>query len=190
MKKRIYLPSPARRGESIKYCAVMVTAGVIFLVSYKITVGYIFSGSENLNQDAATSYGGIKTGEFAEFTQTGEETCGHAVLAFFLTNIGFPTTEAAFIDLYGTDSMLSLSALETVFTSYNFKTQLLKVEPEYFRTHPEVSILHFSAQHFVVFLEEDNGEAVIFDPVYGKVYVSWAILSRLFSGYMLYIYNG
>jgi ABC-type bacteriocin/lantibiotic exporter with double-glycine peptidase domain len=102
-------------------------------------------------------------------------------------NLGFRTS---LIELFGSGSMLSLYDLETVFISYGFKTRLLKLDPGYFRGHPQPAIPHFSARHFVVFLGEEGGEPVIFDPLCGKVYLSWAVLSRLFSGYMLYVYNG
>jgi hypothetical protein len=190
MKKADYLPLPLAGRGRIKYCAVLVIFFLGFLLLYKFTVWHFFSGTGNLDKDVATSYGGIGTGELAEFIQSGKETCGHAVLAFFLTSIGIPKSEKSFIELFGTDSMLSLSDLEAVFISHGFQTQLLKVDPGYFKANPQVSILHFSTRHFVVFLGEENGDPVIFDPAYGKVHISWTTLSRLFSGYMLYVYKG
>jgi hypothetical protein len=189
MKRGIYPPLPAKGRGKFKYYGMAVMSFLFFLLFYKFIAGYLFSGQNNLEKDVITPYGGIGTGELAEFTQTGQETCGHAVLAFFLTSIGNPRTEAAIVKLFGSGSMLSLYDLETVFISYGFKTQLLKLDPEYFRSHPQPAILHFSARHFVVFLGEEGGEPVIFDPAYGKVYLPWAVLSRLFSGYMLYVYN-
>jgi hypothetical protein len=41
----------------------------------------------------------------------------------------------------------------------------------------------------VVFLKEENGEPEIFDPAYGRVFVSWENFLRIFSGYMLYVYQ-
>jgi hypothetical protein len=190
MKKTDCLPLPARGRGRIKCRAVFVISFLGFLLLYKFTVRHFFSGPGSFYKDVATSYGGISTGELAEFIQSGRETCGHAVLAFFLTGIGIPKSEENFIEFFGTDSMLSLSDLEAVFISHGFQTQLLKIDPGYFKANPQVSILHFSTRHFVVFLGEENGEPVIFDPAYGKVHVSWTALSRLLSGYMLYIYNG
>jgi ABC-type bacteriocin/lantibiotic exporter with double-glycine peptidase domain len=170
--------------------AVSLLFFLIFLIVYKLTVWHLFSGPELITGDCVTHYGGIKTGELSEFIQTKEETCGYAALAFFLTNIGIPETESSLIRQIGTDSMLSLADLEKVFIDNGFKTQALKVEPSYFRKHTETAILHFSEKHFVVFLWEENGEPMIFDPAYGQVYVSWNIFYRLFSGYMLYVYTG
>jgi ABC-type bacteriocin/lantibiotic exporter with double-glycine peptidase domain len=89
----------------------------------------------------------------------------------------------------GTTLMLSLGEMDKVFKKRGLKTQALRVDPEYFKKHPATAILHFSSRHFVVFLGEENGEAVIFDPAYGKVFVPWKILLRLFSGYMIYVYK-
>jgi hypothetical protein len=173
----------------LPYYLLCVLCGLVFLWAYKLTVGHLFSGPELMAEDSITHYGGVKIGELSEYIQTGKETCGQAALAFFLTSIGFPETEASIIDETGTGSMLSLADMDRAFTGRGLKTQLLKVEPGYFRKHPETAILHFSENHFVVFLREENGEPMIFDPAYGKVYVPWKVLFRLFSGYMLYIYT-
>jgi ABC-type bacteriocin/lantibiotic exporter with double-glycine peptidase domain len=137
----------------------------------------------------ATSYGGVVSGQWGGVVQTGQETCGHAALAFFLSGIGFPATEGSIIRETGTSSMLSLADMDRVFTSRGLKTQLLNVDPGYFKKRPTAAILHFSSQHFVVFLQEEKGEPVIFDPAYGQVFVPWKTLLRRFSGYMLYVYQ-
>ena len=85
--------------------------------------------------------------------------------------------------------MLSLADMGRVFAGRGLKTQALKVSPGYFEKHPAPAILHFSNNHFVVFLREENGEPEIFDPAYGQVFVPWKTLLRLFSGYMLYVYQ-
>jgi ABC-type bacteriocin/lantibiotic exporter with double-glycine peptidase domain len=163
--------------------------GMGFIAAYKGAVGYWFSGQPYRAFDCATAYGGIASGEWGGFIQTREETCGHAALAFFLTHIGFPATEGSLIRETGTDSMLSLADMEMVFTKRGLKTQLLQVDPQYFGKHPVAAILHFSSRHFVVFLREENGEPELFDPAYGQVFVPWKTLLRLFSGYMLYVYQ-
>jgi ABC-type bacteriocin/lantibiotic exporter with double-glycine peptidase domain len=93
------------------------------------------------------------------------------------------------IEQSGSSSMLSLADLERIALFYNFKTQLIKVEPSYFWSRPVSAILHLTEQHFVVFIKAVDNGAVIFDPEYGQVYVAWKTLSKLFSGYMLYLYN-
>jgi ABC-type bacteriocin/lantibiotic exporter with double-glycine peptidase domain len=158
-------------------------------MSYKVSTWFYFMGSHKIYIQSTTQYGGIKTGLWNEFAQTGKETCGQAVLAFFLSKLGIQATETSIIKQLDSSSMLSLADLENVFSSYGFKTQLLKVQPTYFKRQPVTAILHFTQEHFVVFLEEIDGEAMIFDPSYGQVYVSWNKLLALFSGYMLYIYN-
>jgi hypothetical protein len=189
MVKQAKSPFVAGRKGRIQYYTVLSICGLIFLTVYKLAVWYWFSGPPHIVEESTTHYGGIKTGELSEFIQTGEETCGHAVLAFFLTKIGVPETESSLVERLGTVAMLSLADLEKVFVEKGFKTQLLKVTPAYFRKRPTTAILHFSGKHFVVFLQEENGKPVIFDPSYGQVYVSWKILIRLFSGYMLYVYK-
>ncbi|MDR2211810.1 MAG: hypothetical protein LBO65_10175 [Spirochaetaceae bacterium] len=173
----------------MKNHAAIVVCFIIFMGVYKFAAWYYFSGRPNIARECATAYGGIATGEFGGFVQTGEETCGHAAVAFFLSGAGFPETEASLIDETGTVSMLSLADMERVFTSRGLQTQMLKIDPAYFRKNPTPAILHFSSQHFVVFLNEENGEPVIFDPAYGQVFVPWKILLRIFSGYMLYVYK-
>jgi hypothetical protein len=164
---------------------------VVFITAYKLTLGCVFSGTDHiLLKEHRTPYGGVKTGAWTEFIQSGEETCGHAAAAFFLSAAGFPTTENSIIKKTGTDSMLSLADLDDIFAARGLKTQLLKVSPAYFRKNPQSSILHFAESHFVVFLREERGEALLFDPAYGQVYVSWKTLARIFSGYMLYAYKG
>jgi hypothetical protein len=81
--------------------------GIIFVAVYKLAAWYGFSGQPRIAGECITSYGGIATGEWGGFIQTGEETCGQAVLAFF-------------------------------------------------KNHPATAIVHFSSQHFVVFLKEEN----------------------------------
>jgi ABC-type bacteriocin/lantibiotic exporter with double-glycine peptidase domain len=163
--------------------------GVVFVAGYKLAVWHSFSGQPHIAVECATFYGGVASGEWGGFVQTGEETCGHAALAFFLTNIGFQANETSLIRETGTSSMLSLADMDQAFTSRGLKTQALKIDPGYFKKHPATAILHFSNQHFVVFLQEENGEPEIFDPVYGQVFVSWKTLLPLMSGYMLYVYQ-
>ncbi|MDR2634123.1 MAG: hypothetical protein LBC51_10980 [Treponema sp.] len=110
----------------------------------------------------------------------------YAALAFFLTHIGFPANEASLIRETGTDSMLSLSDMDMVFTK---RGQVLQVDPQYFKQHPATAILHLSTRHFVVFLGVEKGEPELFDPAYGQVFIPWKILLRRFSGYMLYVYQ-
>jgi ABC-type bacteriocin/lantibiotic exporter with double-glycine peptidase domain len=132
--------------------------------------------------ECATSYGGVTSGGWGNFIQTGEETCGHAATAFFLSGIGFTASEASMINETGTTGMLSLADMERIFTGRDLKTQLLKVDPGYFKQRPVPAILHFSSDHFVVFLREENGEPEIFDPAYGQVFVPWKTLLRLSMG--------
>jgi ABC-type bacteriocin/lantibiotic exporter with double-glycine peptidase domain len=73
--------------------------------------------------------------------------------------------------------------------SYGLKTQMLKVKPDYFRKSPVQSILHLKEKHYIVFLQDAGGYAGIFDPAYGRVYVPWSKLSKMMSGYMLYVYK-
>ncbi|MDR0628165.1 MAG: hypothetical protein LBG24_00680 [Treponema sp.] len=155
-------------------------SGIIFVAVYRLAVGYSFSGQPQIAVECATAYGGIASGEWGGFVQTREETCGHAALAFFLT----PATEASLIRETGTDSMLSLADMDMVFTKRGLKTQMLQVDPQYFKQHPATAILHLSSRHFVVFLGVENGEPELFDPAYGQVFVPWKTLLRLFSGYM------
>jgi ABC-type bacteriocin/lantibiotic exporter with double-glycine peptidase domain len=168
--------------------ALVLICGIIFAAAYKFAAWHCFSGQPRLAVECAVSYGGVVSGQWGGFVQSGEETCGHAALAFFLSGVGFPVTEASIIAETGTASMLSLADMDRVFTSRGFKTQLLKVDPGYFKKHPAAAILHFSSRHFVVFMKEENGEPVIFDPSYGQVFVPWKALLRLFSGYMLYAF--
>jgi ABC-type bacteriocin/lantibiotic exporter with double-glycine peptidase domain len=161
----------------------------VFILAYKGVVWKLFSGRNFIYDDIITNYGGIITGEWQEYIQSKEETCGQAAMAFFLSNVGVDTSEDSIIEQSGTSSMLSLADLERIALSYDFKTQLVRVKPAFFRNKPAAAILHFTGRHFIVFVQTINDEAVIFDPAYGQVYVSWRILSKLFSGYMLYIYN-
>jgi hypothetical protein len=161
-----------------------------FIVVYKLTLGCFFTGTDYiLLNEHSTHYGGVKTGAWAEFIQTEKETCGHATAAFFLTAVGFPTTEDSIIRRTGTVSMLSLADLDDILVSRGLKTQLLKVSPAYFKKNPQSAILHLSENHFVVFLREEQGEALLFDPAYGQVYIPWKNLTKIFSGYMLYAYK-
>jgi ABC-type bacteriocin/lantibiotic exporter with double-glycine peptidase domain len=171
------------------HALILPVCGIIFITAYKLTAWHYFSGQSYIAVEYATVYGGLVSGEWNSFIQTSPETCGQAALAFFLNSMGLKETETSIIDEIGTDSMLSLADMDRVFTSRGFKTQLLKVNPAYFRKHPTVAILHFSSRHFVVFLQENNGEPEIFDPAYGQVFVSWKKLLAKFSGYMLYVYK-
>jgi ABC-type bacteriocin/lantibiotic exporter with double-glycine peptidase domain len=173
----------------MKSHAAMAVCAIAFVSVYKLAAWHYYSGQPKLAVECTTAYGGIAAGELTEFVQTGEETCGHAVLAFFLSGVGYPETEASVIEETGTVTMLSLADMDRVFTGRGFKTQLLKVDPEYFKERPVIAILHFTRQHFVVFLGEENGEPVIFDPSYGRVFVTWKTLLGLLSGYMLYVYQ-
>jgi ABC-type bacteriocin/lantibiotic exporter with double-glycine peptidase domain len=168
--------------------ALALVCGIIFAAAYKLAAWH-YSGEPHLAPECATSYGGVASGQWDGFVQSGEETCGQAVLAFFLSGVGFPETEASIIEKTGTTEMLSLADMDRVFTARGFKTQLLNVDPGYFKRHPEAAILHFSNRHFIVFLREEKGEPVIFDPAYGQVFVPWKTLLSLFSGYMLYVYK-
>jgi len=134
-------------------------------------------------------YGVVAAGEWGGFIQTGEYTCAHAALAFFLTGAGFPATEEDIIRETGKRTMLSLRDMQEVTARRGLKSQALRVAPRYFQRHPTAAILHFSSKHFVVFMGETDGDPEIFDPAYGKVFVSWQTLRRLFSGAMLYIYQ-
>jgi ABC-type bacteriocin/lantibiotic exporter with double-glycine peptidase domain len=167
----------------------LVIIGVVFVGIYKLTAWHYFSGKPHFAMDYSTPYGGLSSGLWGGFVQSGEETCGHAALAFFLSGIGFPETETSIIDEIGTQSMLSMADMDKVFTGRGLKTQLLSLKPSYFRKRPAAAILHFSSRHFVVFLSEEKGEPVIFDPAYGHVFVPWKTLLRLFSGNMLYVYQ-
>ena len=174
----------------MKQChAPVVVCGILFVAAYKLMAWHCFSGLPRLAVERSTPYGGVASGQWAGFLQSGEETCGHAALAFFLTGIGFPTTEASIIEETGTASMLSLADMEQVFISRGLRTQALGVERGYFKKRPVAAILHFSSQHFVVFLKEENGEPVIFDPACGQVFVPWKSLLQQLSGYMLYVYQ-
>ena len=82
--------------------------GIIFVAAYRLAAWYSFSGQAHIAVECATSYGGIASGEWGGFVQTGEETCGHAATAFFLSSVGFPATEVSIIGEIGTSSMLSL----------------------------------------------------------------------------------
>jgi ABC-type bacteriocin/lantibiotic exporter with double-glycine peptidase domain len=171
------------------HALVLLVCGIVFVSAYKLAAWHYYAGQPDLAVECTTPYGGIASGELTGFVQTGEETCGHAVLAFFLSGVGISETEASIIEETGTASMLSLADMDRAFTRRGFKTQLLKIDPEYFRERPVIAILHFSSQHFVVFLQEENGEAVIFDPSYGRVFFPWKNFLSLLSGYMLYIYQ-
>lgn len=161
-----------------------------FIVAYKLSLGCFFSGTDYiLLKEHRTHYGGFKTDAWIEFIQTGKETCGQATLAFFLTAVGIPTTEHTIIMRAKTATMLSLADMDDILVTNGLKTQILKVSPAYFRKNQKSAILHFTENHFVVFLREEHGEALLFDPTYGQVYVPWKILSRIFSGYMLYAYK-
>jgi ABC-type bacteriocin/lantibiotic exporter with double-glycine peptidase domain len=174
----------------MKKChALVLVCGIIFVTAYKLAAWHYFSGQPRLAVECAASYGGVASGQWSGFVQSGQETCGHAALAFFLSGVGFPETEASIIEETGTASMLSLTDMDRAFTRRGLKTQLLNVDPGYFKKHPVPAILHFSSRHFVVFLQEEKGEPVIFDPSYGQVFVPWKALLRLFSGYMLYVYQ-
>jgi ABC-type bacteriocin/lantibiotic exporter with double-glycine peptidase domain len=106
-----------------------------------------------------------------------------------LSGLDFSASEASMVEETGTASMLSLADMERVFALRGFRTQALSVEPGYFKRRPVACILHFSSGHFVVFLKEENGEPVIFDPAYGQVFVPWKPLLQQLSGYMLYVYR-
>lgn len=174
----------------MKQChALVLICGILFVAVYKLAAWHCFSGPPRLVVDCATPYGGVASGQWGDFVQSGDETCGHAALAFFLSGIGIPKTEASIVEETGMSSMLSLADMERVFTGLGLRTQALDLDPGYFKRRPVPAILHFSSQHFVVFLQEENGEPVIFDPAYGQVFVPWKTLLRLLSGYMLYVYR-
>jgi ABC-type bacteriocin/lantibiotic exporter with double-glycine peptidase domain len=171
------------------HALALLVCGIVFVTAYKLAAWHLYSGRPHFAADYAASYGGVVSGQWGGFVQSEQETCGHAALAFFLTNIGIAETEASIINETGTASMLSLADMDRVFTGRGLKTQVLNVDPEYFKKQPVPAILHFSSRHFVVFLREEAGEAVIFDPAYGQVFVPWETLLRLFSGYMIYVYQ-
>jgi ABC-type bacteriocin/lantibiotic exporter with double-glycine peptidase domain len=170
--------------------ALLVVFSILLVGIYKLTVYYTYRGKGVLAEASTTHYGGIQTGELHEFIQTRKESCGQAAAAFFLTTIGIPESEASLIEQLGTAGMVSLADIEQVFRGKGFNTQSVKVAPEYFRNRPVPGILHFTEAHFVVFIREEQGNPMLFDPAYGLVYVSWDIVNTLFSGYMVYVYKG
>jgi hypothetical protein len=129
---------------------------LLFVAAYKLAAWQYCSGPPRLVAECSTPYGGVASGRWGGFVQSGEETCGHAALAFFLSGVGVPKTEASIIEETGTASMLSLADMEGVFTGLGFRTQALSVEPGYFKRHPKAAILHCTSQHFVVFLQEER----------------------------------
>jgi ABC-type bacteriocin/lantibiotic exporter with double-glycine peptidase domain len=171
------------------YACFYALFAILFIAGYRCAAWRIFGASAGNFDKNKTHYGGIATGFFTDGLQTNNETCGHAAMAFFLSSVGAVVTEADLIRQTGTDKMLSLADLDGIVRHFGFKTQMLRVKPSYFAGNPKASILHFSENHFVIFLENKNNEAVIFDPAYGQVYVRWNILKKIMSGYMLYVYN-
>jgi hypothetical protein len=86
MKKAIYLPLPGTGRGRIMYHAMLIMAFLVFLLFYKFMAGYFFSGLNNFEKDVITTYGGIGTGEFAEFTFTTRLVPEMAFLAIITTD--------------------------------------------------------------------------------------------------------
>lgn len=166
-----------------------ILIGVVFIPAYKLLQADLFINKSKLITDSLTHYGGIYTGEEVNFNQTGENTCGQAVLAYFLTKVGKPETESTIINFLNNDSTLSFADFIQVFQYHGLKTQALEVKPSFFKENPQTSILHITSGHFIVFLREYLDEVLVFDPAYGLVYITWDKLLEIFSGYMLYVYE-
>jgi hypothetical protein len=136
-----------------------------------------------------THYHGVIAGHYGEYIQKNALTCGQAALAFFMSSIGKKETEYSVSAKTKKEAMLSLHDMDIFVRLYGLKTQVLKIKPDYFRKNPVQSILHLKEKHYIVFLEDAGGYALIFDPAYGKVYVPWNELRKIMSGYMLYVYK-
>ncbi|MDR2802948.1 MAG: hypothetical protein LBB22_01500 [Treponema sp.] len=136
-----------------------------------------------------THYRGVIAGQYDEYVQKTALTGGQAALAFFMYSIGNKETELSVTAKIKKSAPLSIHDMDIFVRLYGLKTQLLKIKPDYFRKKPAQSILRLKENRYIVFLEDAGSYAVIFDPAYGKVYVPWNRLSKMMSGYMLYVYK-
>ena len=178
-----------QNSKGLVFNTFVVLIFIVYIFCYKLLEMEIFVVKSKLSNGCTTGYGGVYTGEDVLYVQKSEYTCGQSVLAYFLTKVGINETEETIINYLDTDGMLSLADLEKVFIAYGFNTQVLKIKPSFFRKNPKASILHLKTNHFIVFLNEHKKETIIFDPMYGLVYLPWKRLLKIISGYMLYIYE-
>lgn len=135
-----------------------------------------------------TEYGGLYTGLWAENLQSTVDGGGESALAFLLNAVGFPATTAEIRRDSGSAGSLSLEQLESAARLRGFQTQLVGVQPGYFRENPVAAILQLTDGRIVVFVEDAGSQALLFDPEFGQVYLPWKDLLKLFSGKLLYLY--
>lgn len=135
-----------------------------------------------------TEYGGLYTGLWAENLRPTVDGGGESALAFLLNAAGFPTTTAEIRRESGGAGNLSLEQLESAALLRGFQTQLMRVQPEYFRENPVPAVLQLTGGRTVVFVEDAGSQALLFDPEFGQVYLPWKNLPDVFSGKLLYLY--
>ena len=135
-----------------------------------------------------TEYGGLYTGLWTESLRSTVDGGGEAALAFLLNAAGFPATAAEIRRESGSEGNLSLEQLESAALLRGFQTQLVRVQPEYFRNNPVAAVLQLADGRAVVFVEDVGSQALLFDPEFGQVYLPWKNLLDAFSGEMLYLY--
>ena len=135
-----------------------------------------------------TEYGGLYTGLWTESLQSSVAADGETALAFLLNAAGFPSTTAEIRRESGRAGNLSLEQLESAARLRGFQTQLVGVQPGYFRENPVAAILQLTDGRIVVFVEDASSQALLFDPEFGQVYLPWKDLLKLFSGKLLYLY--
>ena len=169
--------------------------GLLVVVSVAVLVGMRIPLMLQVNalvtsrfDSRRTEYGGLYTGLWAENLQSTVDGGGESALAFLLNAAGFPSTTAEIRRESGGAGNISLEQLESAARLRGFQTQLVGVQPGYFRENPVAAILQLTDGRTVVFVEDAGSQALLFDPEFGQVYLPWKDLLKLFSGKLLYLY--
>ena len=163
----------------------------LFLVVLKIVFTIFNAPHANRINIEFTPYHGIITGLWEGYKQSSSDSCGASCLAFILNGVGIKTGEDDIYSYLGKEEgFLSFSEMEKYVNKLGLKSQSLEVDKDYFLNNPTVAILHFDGNHFVVYYSEHSeSEIILFDPAYGKVYISDVNLKKHIDGKILYIYT-
>ena len=170
---------------------ILISTCIVFLIILKVLILIVYSPKNNKFEPLYTDYGGIISENWTQYIQKNTKTCGMACLSFLLSKTGYNITESEISSLLNkTNEYISFSDMERIAQYKRLNCQSLEVDKKYFKEHPALSIVHYGEEHFIVFVSEYyNEEIVIFDPSYGKVYLSWNKFLKKFDGKMFYVYK-
>lgn len=178
-----------RRKFGLGFLVVTMAALVAVLVGMRVPLVLQANSLVTSRFDSRrTEYGGLYTGLWTESLQPTADGGGESALAFLLNAAGFPTTTAEIRRESGSEGSLSLEQLGSAALLRGFQTQLVRVQPEYFRENPVPAVLQLTDGRTVVFVEDADSQALLFDPEFGQVYLPWENLPDVFSGKLLYLY--